>query len=197
MLERDYDLIAIGASAGGVTAVRRLLAAIGPEQKAAIVVVQHIPPTARIDVGLIYHTRGGRPVFEAEDKMPIEPGKVYMAAPGYHLLIEKDHSLALTQDEPVNHSRPSIDVFFESCARVYGANAIGIVLTGANRDGAKGLSCLKACGGLAIVQEPADAEHDAMPLAAIASADPDFVLPLVKIGELLSHHATVATEVHP
>ena len=197
MLERDYEVIAIGASAGGVTAVRKLLAAIAPEQKAAIVVVQHIPPTARLDVGLIYHTRGGRPIYEAEDKMPVERGKVYMAAPGYHLLIEKDHSLALTQDEPVNHSRPSIDVFFESCARVYGTGAIGVVLTGANRDGAKGLSCLKANGGLAIVQDPADAEHDAMPLAAIQMAQPDFVLPLWKIGELLSKGATVGTEVRP
>ena len=110
---------------------------------------------------------------------------MYIAPPGYHLLVEDDRSFSLSCDPPVLFSRPSIDVLLESCAEAYGPALAAFVLTGANEDGAQGLAHVKACGGLAAAQDPAEALHSTMPLAAIAAADPDFVLPLAGLRSLL------------
>ena len=128
------------------------------------------------------HTR--RPEHDVEDKSPIEPRHVYLAPSDYHLLVEPG-SFALSVDERVQHARPSIDVLFESAADAYGERVIGVILTGANEDGAAGLARIKRRGGAAIVQDPGSAERRAMPDAAIAATVADAILPLEEIGRFL------------
>jgi two-component system, chemotaxis family, protein-glutamate methylesterase/glutaminase len=126
----------------------------------------------------------GRPVVDVDDKLPIERGRVYLAPPDYHLLVERGW-FALSVDERVQFARPSIDVLFQSAAYAYGAGVIGIVLTGSNEDGAAGLARIKERGGVAVVQDPAGAARRAMPDAAIAATAADAVLPLEEIGPFI------------
>jgi two-component system, chemotaxis family, protein-glutamate methylesterase/glutaminase len=183
------EFVAIGASAGGVSAIRFLLAHISPRVLVPIGITQHLSPHARVDVDLIYNSQHVRTIVEVEDKMPVEPGFVYMAAPGYHMLVEEERIFALSQDEPVNHSRPSIDVFFESVADVYGSRAIGILLTGANADGARGLVAIAARGGVTLAQDPGEAENDYMPRAGIATGAVHHVMKLAEIAAFLDRFA--------
>jgi two-component system, chemotaxis family, protein-glutamate methylesterase/glutaminase len=180
-----YELICIGASWGGLRAVGRVLADLPDEIEQPIVVVQHRHPDVFVR-GLLEllgeQTR--RPVCDVEDKTPIESNTVYVAPPDYHLLVERG-LFALSLDARVPPARPSIDVLFESAADAYGAGVIGIILTGANEDGAAGLARIKARGGIAIVQDPAGAERRTMPDAAIAATAADAVLPLEEIGRFL------------
>ena len=131
-------------------------------------------------------------MVEAGDKDPIRPGNVYIAPPDYHLLVER-RSFALSTDERVNYARPSIDVLFESASDAYGPRLIGIVLTGANHDGAAGLARIKRRGGVAIVQDPGEAEAAAMPAAALAATEADAVLALADIGPFLHGLCAPAT----
>jgi two-component system chemotaxis response regulator CheB len=180
-----YELIVVGASWGGLEAVGRLLGDIRDDIGQPIVIAQHRHPTGP-SAGLadLLHLRIKRPVQDVEDKMPIEPRNVYIAPPDYHLLVEKG-SFALSVDERVQYARPSIDVLFESASFAYGPGLIGIILTGANQDGAAGLAAVKERGGVAIVQEPAGAARRAMPDAAIAATVADAVLPLEEMGSFL------------
>jgi len=177
-----YRLICVGASWGGLDAVGQLLSDIPDAVELPIVVAQHrhftSPPRGLAE---LLHLRTRRPVEDAEDKMAIEPSKVYLAPPDYHLLVQPG-SFALSTDAPVQYARPSIDVLFESAAHAYGAGVIGIVLTGANADGAAGLAVIKDRGGVAVIQDPAGAERRTMPDAAIAATAADAVLPLEEIG---------------
>jgi two-component system, chemotaxis family, protein-glutamate methylesterase/glutaminase len=159
---RDFQAVVGGVSAGGLEALRSLLAAIPAEFALPLVMVQHRHPQQ--DDVWIEHLRDTcrRPVKEAEDKEPIEPGLVYIAPANYHLLIEADKTFALSTDEKVNFSRPSIDVLFETAAEAYGAALIGLILTGANRDGAIGLRRIKEKKGLAVVQDPDSAQYPAI-----------------------------------
>jgi two-component system chemotaxis response regulator CheB len=180
-----YELICIGASWGGLHAVGQILADLPDDVTQPIVVAQHRHPESfgRTLADLLgRHTR--RDVADVEDKTPIEPGHVYLAPPDYHLLIEPG-SFALSIDERVQHARPSIDVLFESAADAYRERVIGIILTGANEDGAAGLARIKSRGGVAIIQDPAGATRRAMPDAAIAATIADAVLPLEEIGKFL------------
>jgi two-component system, chemotaxis family, protein-glutamate methylesterase/glutaminase len=124
-------------------------------------------------------------VKEADEKESIQAGSVYLAPPNYHLLIENDRTFSLSIDERVNYARPAIDVLFETAAQVYGPQTIGVVLTGANSDGACGLRRIKERGGLAIVQEPKTAESTFMPQAALEATPVDHVLAVPEIGKLL------------
>ena len=180
-----YELIVVGASWGGLEAVGRLLADIRDDIEQPIVVAQHRHPSGP-PAGLaeLLHLRIKRPVQDVEDKMPIEPRNVYVAPPDYHLLVEKG-SFALSVDERVQYARPSIDVLFESASFAYGPGLVGIILTGANEDGAAGLAAVKERGGVAIVQEPGGAARRTMPDAAIAATVADAVLPLEEIGAFL------------
>jgi two-component system, chemotaxis family, protein-glutamate methylesterase/glutaminase len=176
-----YELIAIGASWGGLDAVSRLLDGLHDDVHQPIVVAQH--RSAESEDGVLnhllqHHTR--RVVCDPDDKTVLEPDHVYIGPPDYHLLVEDGH-LALSTDAPVQFARPSIDVLFESVADAYGRRAVGIVLTGANADGAVGLSLIKRSGGVAIVQDPASSQRRAMPDAAIAATAADAVLPLDEI----------------
>lgn len=183
---KQTEAIAIGASAGGVEAVGHLLQAIPRDFQPAILIVLHLPSDRITLLPKIYSKKCARPVKEAEDKEPILPGTAYVAAPDYHLLVEPDKSLSLTRDNPVHHSRPAIDVLFESAAMAYKDRLLGIILTGANSDGAEGLKAVRACGGAAWVQHPSDASSPIMPEAAIACAGADAILTIREMAERLS-----------
>jgi two-component system chemotaxis response regulator CheB len=180
-----YELICIGASWGGLQAVSRLLSDIPGELQQAIVIAQHRHPDSR-GGGLpeLLALQIDRPVLDVEDKMRIERNHVYLAPPDYHLLVDGS-SFALSVDERVQFARPSIDVLFETAADAYREHVIGVILTGANEDGAHGLRRIKERGGVAIIQEPAEATRRAMPDAAIAATAADAILPLAEIGNFL------------
>ena len=180
-----YELICIGASWGGLDAVGAVLSDLPEEIDVPIVVAQHRHvSTTRGALAELLHLRVRRPVQDAEDKMPIEPGNVYLAPPDYHLLVQRG-SFALSTDERVQYARPSIDVLFESAAYAYGVGVIGIILTGSNEDGAAGLAAVKQRGGVAVIQDPQEAVRRAMPDAAIAATAADAVLPLGEIAKFV------------
>ena len=172
-------VVAVGGSAGGMDAMRTILAALPPDLEAAVVVVQHRAPESDALAEVLQHG-SALPVAEAEDKDPLEPGRVYLAAADYHLLVEPGH-FALSTDEPVRFSRPSIDVLFESVADAYGPSALGVVLTGANRDGSQGLRRIVDRGGAALVQAPETAEAPLMPRAALDVVPEARSLPLAEL----------------
>jgi two-component system chemotaxis response regulator CheB len=180
-----FELICVGASWGGLDAVGRLLSDLPSDVDLPVAVAQHrhvtSPPGALAD---LLHLRIKRPVQDVEDKMPIEPGNVYLAPPDYHLLVQRG-SFALSTDARVQFARPSIDVLFESAAYAYGRGVIGIILTGANEDGAAGLALVKQRGGVAVIQDPRGAARRTMPDAAIAATAADAVLPLEEIANFV------------
>ena len=177
-----YELVVVGCSWGGLAALGRLLDHLPEAVDLPIVVAQHRgPDSLRGVLEATLQRRHERPVAEVDDKAPIAPGRVYLAPPDYHLLVEPG-SFALSLDERVQHARPSIDVLFESAADAYGERVIGVVLTGANADGAAGLAKIAERGGAAIVQDPDTAEAPEMPAAALAAAAAAIVLPLERIG---------------
>lgn len=181
----QVDAIVVGASAGGVEALLKIFAAIGPGYRLPIITVLHLSDERRSQLAHVFQSRLPIPVKEADDKEAIVPGTLYFAAPGYHLSVEMDLSLSFSQEERVFHSRPSIDILFGSAADAYGTRLAGILLTGANHDGAQGLANIKLNGGLTVVQDPAQAQARTMPDAALALHTPDFILPLDDIGQLL------------
>ncbi len=182
---QDADVVAIGASAGGIDALFALLEGLPADYPLPLIVVLHLPEGHDSQLADLFGRRLGRPVQEAQAHAPVEPGILYFAPPGYHLLVDPDRTFSLSCDPPVLHSRPSIDVLLESCADAYGERAVAMVLTGANQDGAHGLRCIREAGGLALVQDPAEAAYPTMPKAAIEAATPDFVLPLAGLHSVL------------
>lgn len=187
MDKRKIDFIAIGASAGGVAALQNFFRTFKNENNIPIGVVLHLPSHSSVDPALVFQKCSQNRVMEANDKMPIEKGNIYFAPPGYHLLIENSHSLALNVDAPENYSRPSIDVFFDSAARVFGERCCGILMTGASVDGAKGLLNIQSCGGMTVVQDPQEAEVATMPEAALRLIRPSCVDEVEKISDFLYH----------
>ncbi|QXI36284.1 chemotaxis protein CheB [Pseudomonas xantholysinigenes] len=178
--------IVIGASAGGVAALFGVLGALPAGFGIPVVCVLHLPDDRHSQLAEVLQRRLRRPVREAADKGGIEPGLIYVAGPGYHLSIERDFSFSLSQEEPVHFSRPAIDLLFASAADAYGAGLLGILLTGANADGAQGLLYIKNSGGRTVVQDPREAQVALMPEAALALHDPDHILSLSGIGQLLA-----------
>lgn len=179
-----YRLIVAGVSAGGLFALRELVSALPAGFDIPIAVVQHRSRDSEALCDLLQECTHLR-VGEANDKEPILAGGVYVAPPDYHLLVEPGY-FSLSTDEPVRYSRPSIDVMFASAADAYGADVIGIVLTGANADGSRGLEKIVRRGGYAIVQDPADAEVKVMPQSALKAVPGACVLPLERIGPHLA-----------
>lgn len=183
---RAPQAIAIGCSAGGLAALETLFAGLDPRLPQAIVVCCHTG-SATVDVLCeLLANHATLPVTEAHERAPVRAGMIQVAPSGYHLLIEPSHHFALSVDARVNFARPSIDVLFESAAEAYRDRLLGIVLTGANSDGAEGLRQIRRHGGSAIVQDPADAEVPAMPEAALHRAGADHCLPLAAIAPLLN-----------
>lgn len=180
-----YEAAVIGVSAGGMHALKTIIPALPAGFPLPIAIVQHL--CAQSDTFLAEHLNrlSAVTVKEAEDKETLRPGTAYLAPAGYHLLIEPNKSFSLSVDDKVNFSRPSIDLLFESAADAFGERLIGIVLTGANADGAEGLKAIKHHGGLAIVQDPKTAETPYMPQAALNAAPIDYILNLESIASLL------------
>jgi two-component system chemotaxis response regulator CheB len=183
----NADLVAIGASAGGSDALFALLKDLPVPYPVPVVTVLHLPEGHESQLAEVFGRRLDRPVQEAQAHAPVEPGVLYFAPPGYHLVVDNDRTFSLSCDPPVLYSRPSIDVLLESVADAYGERAVAMVLTGANADGAQGLLRVKQAGGLALVQDPAEAPYPAMPQAAIDAARPDYVLPLEGLRTVLQH----------
>lgn len=168
------DAVVVGGSAGAVDVLGTLLTELPAGFSLPIVVVVHLPARRASLLPALFAQRCSLPVREPEDKQPVEPG-IWFAPPDYHLLVEVDHTFALSIDQPVRFSRPSIDVLFESAARAYGARLLGVVLTGANDDGAAGARAIRKLGGVLAVQSPETALASEMPRAAIEQASPQCV----------------------
>ena len=177
-----HDLVVMGASWGGLRAFERILGDLPDDFDTPIVVAQHRDDDSDDNLlTRLLNRHTGLCVIEAHDKAPIEPRSVLLSPPGYHLLVENGH-LELSVDEPVQFSRPSIDVLFESAAASYGPRVVGVLLTGANADGAAGLAEIARRGGFTIVQDPETAERPEMPRAALAAMTPDVVVPLERVA---------------
>lgn len=183
--ERCFRAVVIGVSAGGLDALTVLLPGLPEEFPLPVVVVQHLLPGSGGYLVESLDQKCALAVKEAEEKEALRPGCIYIAPPDYHLLVEWDETLSLSIDEKVHCSRPSIDVLFESAAYAWSSGVIGVILTGASADGAKGLALIKERGGMTIVQDPATAEQPIMPRAAIEATQVDYVLGLEEIGEKL------------
>ncbi|HEY8605648.1 MAG TPA: chemotaxis protein CheB [Noviherbaspirillum sp.] len=184
--DRAFQAIVLGASAGGVEALGTLLGALPAAFAPAVLTVLHLPGDRETILPAMLDRRCARPVKEAEDKEPVQAGTVYFAPPDYHLLVEPDGVLSLSREAPVHFSRPSIDLLFESAALAYRERLLGIILTGANSDGAQGLRQVRECGGSAWVQDPGEATSPTMPAAALAVAGADAVLTLAQMAVLLA-----------
>jgi two-component system, chemotaxis family, protein-glutamate methylesterase/glutaminase len=180
-----FEIVLIGASYGGLSALQTLLPELSPAFPLPVVIVQHRKKDGDDGLCEYLRKRSQLPLTEPNDKEKVEPGRIYLAPRDYHLLVEES-IFALSTESPVGFARPSIDVTFSSAADVYQERAIGLIMTGANADGSRGLARLKALGGLALVQDPQSAESRAMPEAAIASTRVDRVLPLAEIAAFLN-----------
>ena len=180
-----YDIVAIAASAGGITALGRVLAGLPAGFPVPVVVVQHLDPRHKTIIAEVLGRRAKAPVVLAQDGMRAEPGTIYIAPPNHHLLVEAEGVLVLSSSELVHFLRPSADLLFESVAGAYGPRAIACVLTGTGTDGAMGASAIKSRGGTVIAEDPELAEFKGMPEAVIAAGAVDFILPLDEIATVI------------
>jgi two-component system chemotaxis response regulator CheB len=182
---RRVEAVVLGASAGGIEALLALLDELPQSWSLPVVIVLHMPETHESHLPEIFADRLHLPVHEAADKMPLQSAHVYFAPPGYHLSIERDRRFSLSCEPPVHFSRPSIDMLMASAADAYGPALAGMLLTGANEDGAEGLRRVHQAGGITAVQDPNEAQIPIMPQAALALHSPDHVLPLRELRALL------------
>jgi two-component system chemotaxis response regulator CheB len=187
---RGADAIVIGGSAGAVASLSRILPSLPADYPLPILIAVHVPAEKHSSIAAFFHTTCRLTVKEAEDKEPIVRGTIYFAPPDYHLLVERDRHLSLSNDEPVNFSRPSIDVLFESAAEAYGTSLLAVILTGANQDGAQGVRAICKAGGRVLVQTPDSTEARVMPEAALAACDDARSMTVADIAQLL-HQRTV------
>jgi len=187
---RTKRVVVVGASAGGIEALRTLVSGLPADFAAAVCVVLHISPESPGILGDILSRSGPLPAIPAVNGEPLQPGRVYVAPPDCHLLVEPGR-LRVTKGPRENRFRPAIDPLFRSAAQVYGPGAIGVILTGSLDDGTAGLWAIKQLGGTAIVQDPAEALFTSMPQNAIDHVDVDQVLPLAAIAPLLVELTTV------
>ncbi len=179
------DIIVIGASAGGLEVLKRLAADFPSDLQASVFIVWHMSPDSRGMLSSMLERAGPLPAVEAHNNMPIKPGHIYVAAPDHHLLVEAGRML-VTRGPKENFSRPSIDPLFRSAALDYGPRVIGVILTGRLDDGTAGLLTIKNHGGVAVVQDPADAEVPSMPESAMRNVEVDHVVPIAEMAELLT-----------
>ena len=182
------DIIAIGASAGGVQALCEVIESLPPGLPAAVFVVLHLAPYGRSALPEILARTACMPASHPRDGEEIRPGRIYVAPPDRHLAIEDGH-VHLSRNASENGHRPAIDVLFRTAARAYGPRVVGVVLTGNLDDGTAGLAVIKRCGGVAVVQDPGEADYPSMPESAIANVAVDHVVPLGDIGSVLDQLA--------
>jgi two-component system chemotaxis response regulator CheB len=178
------EIVVVGTSTGGLKALQTLLCGLPSTFPLPIVIVQHRGRVSDDGLCEFLGEFGTMPVTEPEDKEPLLPGHVYLAPRDYHLLIQ-NRAFALSTDSPEAFARPSIDVLFESAADAFHERVIAVILTGANRDGARGLAAIKSRGGLTVVENPDSAACGEMPAAAIQQAQPDWIVTLHEIAPLL------------
>jgi two-component system, chemotaxis family, protein-glutamate methylesterase/glutaminase len=183
--KNPFEIVAIAASAGGLTAFTRVLGALPASFGATIVAVQHLDPRHRSLMAEIIGRRSRIPVREAVAGAHVRAGQAYLAPPDHHMLINRDGSVSLTHTELVNFVRPSADLLFESVAAAYGKRAIAVVLTGTGHDGSMGVTAIKQRGGTVIAQDEGSSDFFGMPSAAIRTGVVDFVLPLDEIPAAL------------
>lgn len=180
-----YKAIVIGGSAGSLNVVLKIIASLPAQMKAAVIIVLHRKNAADSPLATIFSTRTLLPVKEVEDKDMLLPGTVYLAPPDYHLLLEDANNFSLDSSEKVHYSRPSIDVTFESVAEIFGAQCIGVLLSGANADGAQGLNTIRQRGGFTIAQDPETAEVGFMPQQAILRGSAAAVVSAADLGNYI------------
>ena len=187
-MTRRFDLIVIGGSAGAIEVLGRALGQLSVRFLPAVAIVIHLPPQGPNVLHEILAKPGAPRMKLAEDKEPIEPGTIYFAPPDYHLLVETSRTFALSQDDRVHYSRPAVDVLFETAAEAYGEQVMGIILSGANADGAAGLRAIAAAGGMTVVQSIESAEMIAMPAAALHAAPGSVETDAAGLADLLRKH---------
>jgi len=191
----DIDVIVIGGSAGALEALLEILPALPAEFIIPIVIVIHLLPEHPSLIPRLLSRVCQRPVREVEDKVAMQPRTIYVSPPDRHVLLERDGTLALSLDPPVHFSRPSIDVLFESAAYSYGPSVAGLILSGSNEDGARGLCEIHRAGGLAIIQDPQSAPHPVMPAAALRWVGPE--ARVFALGQLASFLTTLGEAMLP
>jgi two-component system chemotaxis response regulator CheB len=179
-----FEIVAIGASAGGVKAINSVLGDMPKNFSASIVIVQHIDPEYKSRMAEILQWNCKMKVKEAKDGNALKPGVVYIAPPNKHMLV-KDKKIALTTTPPVNFSRPSIDLLFNSVATTFGDRVIGVILTGTGKDGSEGIKAIKKGRGITIAQDEKTSKNFDMPRAAIDTGAVDFILPIHDIGRTI------------
>lgn len=182
---RAIEAVVIGASAGGVGALLKLLPGLPAGYGRPLVALLHLPENRQSQLAEVFRQRMALAVREAGDKEPLSSGTLYFGGSGYHLSVEADRSFSLSCEAPLHFARPAIDFLMESAADAYGPALLGILLTGANQDGAAGLAAIGRAGGLTVVQDPDEAEVATMPKEAIRLRKPDLILPLDDIHTLL------------
>jgi two-component system chemotaxis response regulator CheB len=187
--DRRYDVVAIGASAGGLTALMEVLAPIPREFPSSILIVQHLHPQRKSLLAPLLAAKTALHVKQAEHGEPLLPGVAYIAPPDEHLLVGPG-KVQLVHSQLVHFTRPSIDLLFESVAGTYGSRCIGVVLTGSGRDGSAGIRAIKEAGGTTIVQDPGHSEFRIMPDAAVATGCVDLVLAVSEIGKAVTQFCT-------
>jgi two-component system chemotaxis response regulator CheB len=188
---RRAELVVIGGSAGALEVLREVLRRLPEKYGSAIAIVVHLPPEGPNLLAEVLARPGAPPMKMAEDKEPIAPGTIYLAVPDYHLRVEAGRTFALSMDERVHFSRPAIDVLFESAAQAYGPALMGIILSGANADGAAGLKAIGDRGGIMVVQSLESSEMIAMPAAALEAAPGSLELDVPGLVEILRAYGDV------
>lgn len=187
---RDVAAVAIGASAGGLDVLEQLLPALDARCRATVLIVLHLPRRRPSLLDGLFAERCALPICEAVDKQPLQGGGVYFAPPDYHLLVDRQvagpPTLALSVDEPVLFSRPSIDVLLESAADCWQERLLGVLLSGASEDGVKGLGAVARAGGITVAQDPAEAMAPTLPAAAVSAGVARHVLPLAQLRALFA-----------
>lgn len=184
-VNEPYAIVAIAASAGGITALGRVFGGLPAGFPVPVVVVQHLDPRHRTVIAEVLGHRAKLPVRLASQGERAEPGTIYIAPPDHHLLLSPDGTLTLSSSEMVHFLRPSADLLFESVAGSYGPHAIACVLTGTGSDGAMGASAVKSRGGTVIAEDPELAEFRGMPDAVVATGAADYILPLDEIASVI------------
>ena len=178
------DILALGASAGGLKAICKLVAALPADLEAAVFVCMHVASDKPSQLPTILTRCGALPACHPTDGQQIERGRIYVAPPDHHLLVNEE-VVRVVRGPQENRFRPAIDAMFRSAARAHGANVVGVVLTGYLEDGTVGLQAIKKCGGIVVVQDPEDAEHKAMPAHALRYVKVDHCAPLAEMPALL------------
>src|SRR5258708_19998186 len=186
------DIVVIGASRGGVEAIRGIVAALPPNLQSTLLIVLQISPTHASLFRAVFSRAGPVPGEQGRNGTGVERGRIYVAPPDHHMTVGPIGFIRLDQGPKEHHTRPAADPLFRSAASIYGSRVMGIILTGGGSDGTKGLIAVEQAGGLAIVQDPGDARDPGMPMSALLRDNPDLCLPLSEIPGVIIRLSSVS-----